>query len=68
MTLNEIARKMCAKGKGIIAADESTGTIAKRFKSIKMKWKFNNKNMRLGPAAAIRYLTLGKNRGVVPRH
>jgi fructose-bisphosphate aldolase class I len=25
---------MCAKGKGILAADESTGTIAKRFKGI----------------------------------
>ena len=34
MTLIEIAKKMCAKGKGILAADESTGTIAKRFKSI----------------------------------
>jgi fructose-bisphosphate aldolase, class I len=34
MILEEIARKMCAKGKGILAADESTGTIAKRFKSI----------------------------------
>ena len=34
MTLNEIAKKMCARGKGILAADESTGTIAKRFKSI----------------------------------
>ena len=32
--LNDIAKKMCAKGKGILAADESTGTIAKRFKSI----------------------------------
>ena len=27
MTLEEIAKKMCAKGKGILAADESTGTI-----------------------------------------
>ncbi len=34
MELNEIAKKMCEKGKGILAADESTGTIAKRFKSI----------------------------------
>jgi fructose-bisphosphate aldolase class I len=34
MILEEIAKKMCAKGKGILAADESTGTIAKRFKSI----------------------------------
>ncbi len=37
MTLNEIAKKMCARGKGILAADESTGTIAKRFKSIKIE-------------------------------
>ena len=36
MTLNEIAKKMCAKGKGILA-DESTGTIAKRFKSINVE-------------------------------
>tara|TARA_B100000674_G_scaffold358450_1_gene301385 strand:+ start:52 stop:1068 length:1017 start_codon:yes stop_codon:yes gene_type:complete len=37
MILNEIAKKMCAKGKGILAADESTGTIAKRFKSINVE-------------------------------
>ena len=37
MTLNDIAKKMCAKGKGILAADESTGTIAKRFKSINVE-------------------------------
>ena len=37
MTLDEIAKKMCAKGKGILAADESTGTIAKRFKSINIE-------------------------------
>jgi fructose-bisphosphate aldolase class I len=37
MTLNDIAEKMCAKGKGILAADESTGTIAKRFKSINVE-------------------------------
>ena len=35
--LNEIAKKMCARGKGILAADESTGTIAKRFKSINVE-------------------------------
>ena len=34
MTLEEIAKKMCAKGKGILAADESTGTMDKRLKSI----------------------------------
>ena len=28
---------MCAKGKGILAADESTGTIAKRFNSINVE-------------------------------
>ena len=37
MTLEEIAKRMCAKGKGILAADESTGTIAKRFKSISVE-------------------------------
>ena len=37
MTLNDIAKKMCAKGKGILAADESTATIAKRFKSINVE-------------------------------
>ena len=37
MTLEEIAKKMCARGKGILAADESTGTIAKRFKSINVE-------------------------------
>ena len=37
MNLNEIAKKMCARGKGILAADESTGTIAKRFKSINVE-------------------------------
>ena len=34
MNLENIAKKMCQKGKGILAADESTGTIAKRFKTI----------------------------------
>ena len=37
MKLNDIAKAMCAKGKGILAADESTGTIAKRFKSINVE-------------------------------
>jgi fructose-bisphosphate aldolase class I len=34
MSLNEIAKKMCAKNKGILAADESTGTMDKRLKSV----------------------------------
>ncbi len=37
MSIEDIAKKMCAKGKGILAADESTGTIAKRFKSINVE-------------------------------
>ncbi len=37
MKIEDIAKKMCAKGKGILAADESTGTIAKRFKSINVE-------------------------------
>ena len=32
--LNAIAKKMVAKGKGLLAADESTGTIQKRFDKI----------------------------------
>ncbi|MDB9760407.1 fructose-bisphosphate aldolase class I [Pelagibacteraceae bacterium] len=34
MTLEEIAKNMCAKGKGILAADESTGTMDKRLTSV----------------------------------
>ena len=34
MDLKEIAKKICAKGKGILAADESTGTMDKRLKSV----------------------------------
>lgn len=33
-SLNQIAQAMVAPGKGILAADESTGTIGKRFASI----------------------------------
>ena len=32
--LNKIAKKMVAPGKGLLAADESTGTIQKRFDKI----------------------------------
>src|ERR1700739_1707212 len=32
--LNKIAQAMVARGKGILAADESTGTIKKRFDAI----------------------------------
>jgi fructose-bisphosphate aldolase class I len=34
MTLEEIAKKMCARGKGILAADESTATMDKRLASV----------------------------------
>jgi fructose-bisphosphate aldolase class I len=34
MSLEEIANKMVAKGKGILAADESTGTMEKRLKGV----------------------------------
>jgi fructose-bisphosphate aldolase, class I len=34
MTLEQVAEAMVAPGKGILAADESTGTIKKRFDSI----------------------------------
>jgi fructose-bisphosphate aldolase, class I len=35
--LNKIARAMVAPGKGLLAADESTGTIKKRFDAIKVE-------------------------------
>jgi fructose-bisphosphate aldolase class 1 len=34
--LEKIARGMVAKGKGLLAADESSGTIKKRFETIKL--------------------------------
>ena len=37
MSIEEIAKKMCAKGKGILAADESTGTMDKRLKSVNVE-------------------------------
>ena len=33
MNINEIAKLMVAKGKGILAADESTVTMTKRLRS-----------------------------------
>jgi len=41
--LNKVAIAMTAPGKGILAADESTGTIGKRFDAIKTE---NNENNR----------------------
>lgn len=35
--LNQIAKQMVARGKGILAADESTGTIGKRFAKINVE-------------------------------
>ena len=47
MTLEEIAKKMVAKGKGILAADESTGTMEKRLKSVNIEsTKENRLNFR----------------------
>ena len=43
MNLEEIAKKMCAKGKGILAADESTGTMDKRLKSVSVKCTEKNR-------------------------
>ena len=43
MSLEEIAKKMCAKGKGILAADESTGTMDKRLKSVKVECTEKNR-------------------------
>ena len=37
MTLEQVAEAMVAPGKGILAADESTGTIEKRFRQIQVE-------------------------------
>ena len=42
-TLEEIANYIVADGKGILAADESTGTIEKRFKSIDVESTEDNR-------------------------
>jgi fructose-bisphosphate aldolase class I len=41
--LESIAQAMVAKGKGILAADESMGTIKRRFDSIKIESSDNNR-------------------------
>jgi fructose-bisphosphate aldolase class I len=41
--LEEVARKMVAAGKGILAADESTGTIKKRFDAIGVESTADNR-------------------------
>jgi fructose-bisphosphate aldolase class I len=43
MNLEEIAKKMCAKGKGILAADESTGTMDRRLNSVGVECTDNNR-------------------------
>ena len=42
--LQEIANQMVLKGRGILAADESTPTCDKRFDSIGVEKNFNNRN------------------------
>ncbi len=42
-TLEEIANYIVSDGKGILAADESSGTIEKRFKSINVESTENNR-------------------------
>src|SRR5690349_4759128 len=41
--LNKIAKAMVAPGKGILAADESSGTIKKRFDAIKVESTEDNR-------------------------
>src|SRR5213595_506108 len=43
--LESIAKKLVAPGKGILAADESSGTIEKRLKSIKVPSTEQNRRM-----------------------
>tara|TARA_Y100000817_G_C16824472_1_gene530517 strand:+ start:85 stop:1101 length:1017 start_codon:yes stop_codon:yes gene_type:complete len=43
MSIEEIAKKMVEKGKGILAADESTGTMEKRLKSVNVECTIENR-------------------------
>ena len=43
-TLNDVANAMVTDGKGILAADESTGTIGKRFDQIDLENTVENRN------------------------
>ena len=38
--IESIAKQMLAKGKGILAADESTGTMSKRLSSVNVELNF----------------------------
>ena len=48
MTLQEIAQKMVQTGKGILAADESTGTCDKRFDSVGIEKTEENRRLYRG--------------------
>ena len=41
--INQIANKLCLSPKGILAADESTNTIKKRFETINVESNFENR-------------------------
>ena len=41
--IENIAKQMVAKGKGILAADESTGTMTKRLDSVNVKSTSENR-------------------------
>ena len=41
--LENIAKQMVAKGKGILAADESTGTMTKRLASVNVESTLENR-------------------------
>ena len=43
MNIEEIAKQMVIKGKGILAADESTGTMEKRLKSVNVECTEKNR-------------------------
>ena len=49
--LIETANKIATAGKGILAADESTGTIGKRFDNISVENNVENRQVRPLPAA-----------------
>ncbi len=42
-SLNDIVLKIISSGKGILAADESTGTMTKRLESVKVESSSKNR-------------------------
>ena len=61
-SLNDIAEAMTVKGKGILAADESSPTCKKRFDSIDVDSTEKNRNIYRDMSVSYTHLTLPTKR------